>query len=395
MNSVLFLLRSFGVGGAERQLILLASGLQQSGYSVKIAVFYGGGPLEEEASALGVQVVDLNRKGRWDLFSFFFRLIALVKRERPDILHSYLQVPNIWAALVKLVLPHTNVVWGIRASNMDMKQYGWQWQLTDRVEALFAKIPDWIICNSQAGKHYTIMNGYPEEKMSVVPNGTDTTHFFSNPELGLKTRTQWNIKPDQKLIGMVGRLDPMKDYPNFLQAASLIIQERDDIRFVCVGGGPDKYIQEYKELACSLGLEQVLIWTGVRHDMLGILNALDIFVLSSAFGEGFSNALGEAMACGVPCVATDVGDARQLIGSLGEIVPPQDPEALRNAILALFNRLELDGTNLREEVARRINEQFNMSKLVSRTVDVLNEVFSAKVVTIKESSKTSRRPDDV
>src|SRR5258707_3122467 len=121
---------------------------------------------------------------------------------------------------------------------------------------------------------------------------------------------------------MVGRLDPMKDYPNFLQAASLIIQERDDIRFVCVGGGPDKYIQEYNELARSLGLEQVLIWTGARHDMLSILNALDIFVLSSAFGEGFPYALGEAMACGVSCVATDVCDDRQLIVSYRDIEHP-------------------------------------------------------------------------
>jgi hypothetical protein len=140
MKRILFLLRSFNVGGSERQLILLSAGLQQSGYSVKIAVIYAGGPLEEEARKMGIQIVDLKRKGRWDVLAFFFRLIELIRKEQPDILHSYLQVPNIWTAFVKMVLPRTKVVWGIRASNMDMKPYGWQWQFTDKVESLLAKI---------------------------------------------------------------------------------------------------------------------------------------------------------------------------------------------------------------------------------------------------------------
>src|ERR1700752_4982557 len=103
MNSVLFLLRSFAVGGAERQLCVLASGLQQSRYSVKVAVFYAGGPLEAEAKRMGIEIMDLKRKGRWDLLPFFLRLIKLIRTERPDVLHSYLQVPNLWAAFVKLV----------------------------------------------------------------------------------------------------------------------------------------------------------------------------------------------------------------------------------------------------------------------------------------------------
>jgi glycosyltransferase involved in cell wall biosynthesis len=375
MKRILFLLRSFGIGGAERQLNLLASGLQQSGYSVKIAVFYEGGPLEEDARTKNIQIVDLNRKGRWDLIPFFFRLVALIKIEKPDILHSYLQVPNIWAAFIKLILPRTKVVWGVRASNVDMKQYNWQSQLTDYAEALLAHIPDYIICNSQAGMRHSIANGYPEKRMSVVPNGTDTTHFYPDRKLGLKIRTQWRIKPDQKLIGMIGRMDPMKDYPNFLRAASLLLRECENVRFVCVGGGSDKYVKQYHELACSLGLEQVLIWAGEQENMLSICNALDVLVLSSAHGEGFSNVIGEAMACGVPCVATDVGDAKQLIGSLGEVVPPRDSEALKQGVLAVLKRLELDEANLHSEVSRRIYEQFSASKLISRTIDVLNKTW--------------------
>jgi glycosyltransferase involved in cell wall biosynthesis len=379
VNNILFLLRSFNLGGAERQLCILAAGLQESGYSVKIAVFYMGGPLEAEARAMGIQIVDLKRRGRWDLFHFFLRLVRLIRGEKPDILHSYLQVPNIWSAFVKLVLPHVKVVWGIRASNVAMEKYGWQAQLTDRAESLLARIPDWIICNSQAGMRHAVEKGYPRGKMCVIPNGIDTRRFVPDRRSGLKLRAQWGIGANQKLIGMVGRMDPMKDYPNFLRAASLLVQERKDIRFVCVGGGPDRYVQGYRELARSLNLEYILIWVGEQENMFRFYNALNVLVLASAYGEGFSNAIGEAMACGVPCVATDVGDAAQLIGSLGEIVPPKDSEALKQGIITLLRRLE-DETSLNKEVAQRITEQFNLANLVSRTANRLNEVFAAKSV---------------
>jgi glycosyltransferase involved in cell wall biosynthesis len=390
VNNILFLLRSLNLGGAERQLCTLAAGLQESGYSVKIAVFYMGGPLEAEARAMGIQIVDLKRRGRWDLFHFFLRLVRLIRVEKPDILHSYLQVPNIWSAFVKVVLPHVKIFWGIRASNVAMEKYGWQAQLTDRVESLLARIPDWIICNSHAGMRHAVEKGYPHEKLCVISNGTDTERFFPDRESGLQLRKQWGVEANQKLIGMVGRMDPMKDYPNFLRAASLLVQEREDIRFVCVGGGPDRYIHEYRDLARSLNLERFLIWAGEQGSMLNIYNSLDILALTSAFGEGFSNAIGEAMACGVPCVATDVGDAARLIGTLGEIVPPGDSEALKRGILTLLNRLENE-TNLAAKVTQRITEQFNMAKLISRTTDILNQVFAAKDLHGEETLRSDPR----
>ena len=375
MRNVLFLLRSFGIGGAERQLIVLAAGLQQNGYSVKIAVFYTGGPMQEEAERMGIQIVDLKRKGRWDLVSFLFRLICLIKNENPDILHSYLQVPNIWAALIKLVLPRTKVIWGVRASNMDMKQYNWQWGLTDRVESLLSKFPNWIICNSQAGLLYHAGRGYPKRKMNVIHNGIDTTSFFPDRELGKSVRLQWGIQDREKLIGMVARIDPMKDYPNFLKTAALLIQERKDLRFVCVGGGSEKHIREYTELAHSLKLEKHLLWAGERKDMIHVYNALDIFVLPSANGEGFSNAIGEAMACGIPCVATDVGDARQLIGDSGEIVIPGNPEELKQGVLKLLDQLDKNGMDLNTRARKRIVDQFSISRLVSRTNNIFKKLM--------------------
>lgn len=377
--NILFLLRSLNVGGAERQLLLLASGLQQRGWSVKVAIFYAGGPLDEEARTMGIQIVDLKRKGRWDLVPFFFRLVDLVKKERPDILHSYLQVPNIWSALVKLFLPATTVVWGIRASNIEWKNYGWQWQVTDKTESLLATIPDWIICNSTAGLRHHVQKGYPKNRMSVVHNGIDTMRFFPDRELGKKLRAEWGVQANQKLIGMVGRIDPIKDYPNFLHAAALLVQECPEVRFVCVGGGADIYVREYYELACSLDLQDVLLWTGEQTDMLHVYNAFDLFVLSS-ISEGISNVLGEAMACGIPCVATNVGDSDQLVGAVGEIVPARDSEALKQGMLNLLERIEKNGSSLNVQVRQWIIQQFSVAKLVSSTLDVLDQVLAGKRV---------------
>ena len=134
-----------------------------------------------------------------------------------------------------------------------------------------------------------------------------------------------------------------------------------------------------------------MIWAGEQEDMLSVYNALDILALSSAYGEGFSNAIGEAMACGIPCVATDVGDAAQLIGSLGEVVPPRDSKELKQGILTLLNRLEEEGKSLNKDVARRIAEQFNMAKLVSRTADILNRVCAAKSLYEEEALRSDSR----
>ena len=387
MKRILFLLRSFGVGGAERQLCILASGLQRSGYSVKVAVFYAGGSLEAEARNMGIQIVDLKRHGRWDLLPFFFRLVGLIRREKPDILNSYLQVPNIWAALVKLIMPHLKVVWGIRASNIEWKNYGWQWNVTDKVESLLAKIPDWIICNSQAGLLYHAEKGYPSERMSVIQNGIDTDRFFPDRRVGKGLRAEWRVRTDQKLIGTVARLDPIKDLPNFLRTASLLIEERRDIRFVCVGGGSPEYLRTLSELARSLDLEEHLVWAGERSDILNVYNALNIFI-SSSTSEGFSNVIGEAMACGIPCVVTDVGDSAQLVGSVGEIVPAGDTEALKQATLNLLDQIEKDGMSLNTQVRQRIIDQFSTAKLISRTIETFNAVFDMKRVNRERSLRS-------
>ena len=370
---IILLIKSLQVGGAERQLCVLARGLHQSGHSVAVAVFYENGPSEADLRESGVPVIGLKRTGRWDIIPFFFRLAALIKRQKPDILYSYLQVANIWAVIVKLVLPHTKIVWGVRASDIAVSQYGWQTQLTDRVESLLARLPDWIICNSQAGMLHAVNKRFPKGKISIIPNGIDTERFFPDRELGRYLRNDWGLKEGQKLIGIVGRIDPLKDYPNFLRACSLLLEERSDIRFVCVGDGPQGLLSQYQRLAGSLHLDHYLIWAGTQAGMLNVYNALDMLI-SSSTSEGLSNVIAEAMACGVPCVVTDVGDSALLVGELGEVVIPRDPLALKDGMCKMLHRLENHMMNLSLLCRQRILEEFSVPIMVGRTVETFKQI---------------------
>jgi glycosyltransferase involved in cell wall biosynthesis len=363
---ILFLIRRLGYGGAERQLVALARSLRESGHSVSVAVFYPGGPLEDDLHAAGVPVRALDKTGRWDIVGFTWRLIKLVYRERPDIVHGYLCVSNILTALIAAAFPRVRAAWGVRASNMNLADYGWLARFLYLVEGRLACFADLIIVNSQAGLDYAAANGFPKNKMLVIPNGIDTDRFRPDSRARRRVRAEWGIKDCEELVGLVARLDPMKDHATFLRAAALLSAERKQTAFVCVGDGPGRYKERLVKLGGELGLGGRLIWAGPQVEMPAVYNALDVLVSSSSYGEGFSNVIGEAMACGVPCVATDVGDSASIVGRSGEVVPPRDPEALKAAIAKCLDAPRPDGWA--EPCGRqRIIGSFSVKELERRT----------------------------
>lgn len=349
---IVFLIRSLYCGGQERQLILLSKGLSECGHDVVIATFYSGGPLENDLWNTKVRVRPLNKWGRWDVFGFLSRLIKVVREERPDVLHGYLFTPNLIVTILKLFFPTMRVVWGIRCSNLDFDD--WLARLSFKVNCWLSRFPDAIIANSHAGRDHHVAFGFPAEKTVVIPNGIDTERFRPDPVARQQVRSEWGISEHEKLIGLVGRLDPMKDHPTFLKAAALVANKQNDVQFVCVGGGPHGYLATLQTLAKRLGLEERLRWVGAREDMPAVYNALDIAV-SSSYTEGLSNVIGEAMACGVPCVVTDVGDSAWVVGDTGEVVPPKDPVALKNAIERVLDHNLLVPAQIRLRILERLS----------------------------------------
>jgi len=327
MNIVL-LIRSLNYGGAERQFVVLAKELHNRSHQVTVVVFYPGGPLEEDLHNAGVQLRSLNKKSRWDIVGLFLRLIRFIHREKPDFVYSYLAVPNIVTVVPRLLFRRIKFIWGVGASNVDLKQYDWLTRSSNWLECKFSGFPDLIIANSHSALNYAVANGFPKSNMVVIPNGIDTDQFCPDSLERKRVRKEWDVSENQKLIGLVGRLDPMKDHPTFLKAAALLGKQREDIRFVCVGEGLAHYRNQLHTLSKELGLTNRIIWAGARPDMPAVYNAFDIATSSSSYGEGWSNVIGEAMACGIPCVVTDVGDSAWIVGKNGIVVKPNDVNAV-------------------------------------------------------------------
>lgn len=371
-SHLLLLVRSLNQGGAQRQLVALACGLRARGWDVSVALFYTGDRWEEELRHAGVALYDLRKRGRWDVLAFLFRLGRLLRIERPTILHGYLPVPNLLAVLLRPLSPGTRIVWGVRASNMDLRHYDWLTRLTFFLACRTAFLADLIIVNSHAGLDYHIAHGYPSQKTLVIPNGIDTQRFQFDAAGRRRLRAEWGISTEAVLIGLVGRLDPMKDHPTFLRAAALLTLQDVCCWFVCVGDGPPEYANKLRQEARALGLDDRLIWAGSRDDMAAAYSAFDI-ACSSSYSEGLPNVVAEAMACSCPCVVTDVGDSAVVVGDTGRVVPPNDSVAISNALAQLL-RLDPEGrSQLGVQARMRIVKQFSVERMIEATSQVLDE----------------------
>lgn len=374
---ILFLSRSLDIAGAERQLTLLAKGLHECGHDVKVAVFYTGGLLETDLKVANIPLIQLNKKRRWHTFSFLWRLAKIIRCERPDILHSYLSMPNILAIMFKPFFLRLKIVWGVRSSNMYLDRYEWLMRMSYRIERMLSGFPNLIICNSHAGLEYAVRHGFPREKMVRVPNGIDTNRFYPNGEERARIRGEWGIQEDEWLIGLVARLDPMKGYETFLRASARLAQQRSDIRFVCVGDGPEPYKSRLTSLSNELGLFGRLIWAGARKDMASVYNSLDIAV-SSSYGEGFPNVIAESMACGIPCVVTDIGDSSLIVGETAIVVPPENPVALAEGIMTMLSKTEFLDNTLKSACRIRIVENFSTERLIKETTALFNGLLCSE-----------------
>ncbi len=370
-RSVCFLIRSLERGGAERQLTLLAIALAKKGWRVSVLLFYGGGSFAAELVDSGVRLIALEKGGRWDVLPFLVRLVRRLRQESPAVLHSYLTVSNLLAALLKPLFPGTCIVWGVRASDMDLSRYDWLSRVSARAERWFAGMANMIISNSHAGKRHAVDHGFPSDRMVVIPNGIDTSRMVSSAAARQRMRAAWGVAEDEILIGLSARVDPVKGHDIFLQAAALLANAFPQVRFVCVGEGPADFLLQLREQARQAGLGERLVWAGVHSNMAAVYSALDI-ATSTSISEGFSNSIAEAMACSVPCVVTDVGDSAFIVGETGVVVPAHDPGKLAEGWRFLLELPAIERTAWGARACQRVVANFSVDAMVDATEKVLS-----------------------
>jgi glycosyltransferase involved in cell wall biosynthesis len=367
---LVLLIRSLGIGGAERQLVALATRLDRNIFDVTVLTLYNDGELLEEVTRAGVRVISLNKRGRWDVWSVTVQLMRVLRRLKPDILHSYLTGQNVLTVMVSAALPTTRIVWGIRASKLDNRHRDWLSRVNCRLELWLSRFPDLVISNSVAARNYHLAAGFAGASIVVIPNGIDTERFVPDRQSGLRYRALWGVPDDSFVVGLVARLNRMKDHGTFLRAAAIFARSRADAKFVCIGGGPDDYLAELRQVTTQLGLSNRVLWLRSLNDMCPAYNALDICCSSSAFGEGLPNAVAEAMACAVPCVVTNVGDSALVVGDTGVVVPPLNPEALAAGWAILRDRVSQNPL-LGDAARARIVSRLSLPALIRNTSEAL------------------------
>lgn len=364
-----FVIRSLGHGGAERQLIELAKRLGKQSFSVTVATFYDGGGLRPELeNQPGVELVSCGKRGRWDWPALVSRMNVLVKKARPHLVHGYMENANELALLLGR-WHGAKVAWGMRASDLNESRYELVSVWSRRFARWCSRFPDLIIANSHAGKRDYVSHGFPEHKTVVVHNGIDTQKFRPDREAGRRWRERHGISPGERVIGLVGRLDPQKDHTTFLQAAALVMAKRPEVRFVCVGEGPKaEYCARLHKLGEELGLSERLLWLPPTRDVAEVYNGCDLFTLTSAWGEGFANVVGEAMSCGVPVVVSMAGDSPLIVGDSGQVAPVGDVKSFARLWCQHLDLGAAERERLAQRQRQRIEREFSLERLTENTV---------------------------
>lgn len=370
---ILLFIRALDIGGSQSQITLLARGLAARDHDIAMIVLYPAPRAEALLTEAGVRVLSLEKTSRWNTIAPLRRLHNIIRNERAEVLYAFLPTQTVLAALFKR--SPTKLVFGIRSAGMQLDQYDTLSYLVDRAEAKLSSRADLLIANAEAARASAVLRGMPESRTIVIPNGIDTRALQPAPEKGLRFRDSLGIDASRFVVGIVARLDPMKDHRTFLDAAAMFARKHPDAHFICVGDGPAPYRRQLQTYAKLAGLESRVTWAGEHTDVQGAYNSFNIASLSSAFGEAFPNVVGEAMACGIPVVATDTGDIKHLVSSLGEVIPTRRPDLLCAGWERMRQRLTAE-PKLKSDVRQAIVTDYAVECMIDRTERSLHELVS-------------------
>lgn len=370
MTRILHVITTLRTGGAETMLLKLLSARSQD-WSPAVVSLEDRGTLGERIEQLGIPVHALGLKGGLPNPLRALSILPLVWRLRPQVIQGWMYHGNLVASVAQSALSGpVPVVWNVR---MRLDTLGAESRLTAttiRLGALFSRGPVAIIYNSRAAAAQHEAIGYYAAHRTLIPNGFDCRVFRPDERAREEVRARLGMAREAVLVGLIARFHPVKDHANFLQAASRVAQAHPEARFLLAGTGVTGEQPALQKLVAEHGLQDRVFLLGERSDVPRLTAALDI-ACSSSWNEGFSNTVGEAMACGVPCVATGIGDTNaELIADTGLVLPPRDPGALAQAILRLIDA----GAERRQQLGRaarqRIESEFSLPSIARRYEDL-------------------------
>ncbi|HYW73413.1 MAG TPA: glycosyltransferase [Pyrinomonadaceae bacterium] len=375
---ILHIINDLSVGGTEIMLYKLLSRTDRLGFEPSVISLNGDGPIAEKIRGLGISVESLQVKRTATAMFPLLRLARVTRRISPQIIQGWMYHGNLAAQFAgSFARKGAAVLWNIRQSLPSLSEEKPTTARAIRLSARLANLPELVLNNSQRSVAQHAAIGFPANKTMVIPNGFDTDVFTPSDDAYTSVRAELGVPANTILIGRIGRYHHTKDYPMFLRAAALLLRDFPAAQFVVAGKDVDWNNDDLRRQVQELGLVERIHLLGERPDIPRLTPAFDVAV-SSSHAEGFPNVVGEAMACAVPCVVTDVGDSRALVGDTGKIVPARAYEALATRCIELL-RLSSEERRVLGLAARdRIMERYSISSVARSYESLYQQIVGAR-----------------
>ena len=369
---ILHIITGLKVGGAENALHRLIVNSPKE-LKHEVLCLTKGGAMHEVFLDSNINVITLDFKKSF--FNSFFFLIRLIRVKSPDVVQTWLYHANLIGGIAAKIVGIKVVIWGLRGTAIPQSVFSIHSLIIKLGSFLSYIIPSSIVCNANTVSDFHVQKGYSKNKIAIINNG-----FNINKEILYKEELLneiGSLDSNSLIIGTVGRYDKLKDYPNMINAFSIIMKEYPNVHLLMIGRGLDISNSELMSmLSSSLDISKVHL-LGERSQISNYLNLMDIFCLSSR-NEGFPNVVAEAMLMKVPCVATDAGDASSLISDIGILVPVEDHIKLA---LGLKYMIEI-GNKKREKIGElsylHIKSNFSIKKNISQFSKLYMKLLNEK-----------------
>jgi len=359
-KTVVFVITSVGTGGAQMMLYKLLSRLDRERFEPVVVSLMPGGMFLERIVALNIRVHNLGMKQGVPGVGALMKFRKLLREIQPDVVQGWMYHGNLLAWLgVKIANSEASVFWSIHQSLADIKAEKPVLSFLIRLSAKLSSRIGVVMFSASVGQEQHIENGFSSSNATTILDNFDLK-AFNTSESELSLRESLSLSKDSLLVVSIARFAPMKDHKGLIAAAALVVKKLPTVHFVLVGPGVDEQNSVIGKQIEDLGLSKHVHLLGERTDIQAILNDGNIFVLSSSFSESFPNVLGEAMACQVPCVTTDVGDSKVIVGDTGVVVPPDKPGLLADGIMSIAKLTPELRDELGLKARRRIEENFNL-----------------------------------
>lgn len=375
---IVHVITTLATGGAEMMLYKVLRNLDYSTFRCSVIVLSQGGKIQRLIQDLGVEVHTPRFRSVLSFPFAFHNLVKILRKLNPDIIQGWLNHGNVLSQLSAPFLKYkVPICWNVRQSLSSISHYKkWHTRLFIRLGSLLSGSAKLIIYNSLTGRAQHENFGFCPDRATYIPNGFDLSDF--QPAWGAKEkfRSSIGLPVDAFLIGLIARDRPMKDHETFLAAAAELSKLRPEVRFVLAGGGMSYDNHRIASLIEKHAIAPVVHLLGEFDSARHIIPGLDIVTLTSAWGEGFPNVVGEAMACGVPCVVTDVGDCARILGSAGKLFQPRDIQGLIAGWEYYLNMDQLSLKALAVASRRKIEEQYSINLVTKQYEKVYSDLVT-------------------